>query len=318
DVVTEQAYYPFGMMMPHPENVDAGGHRFGFNSKYSDDELHGNQNSYNFGARIYDARIGRWLSMDPKAGNYPDWSPYSYALDNPTNAIDPDGKDVYLVVWTTKNGEIGHAGIAVDNYEEVEKKVNRPPVEPALAVKGAGKEMSYTKTFYKKEGVTYYDLWPGESVGGKNAGKDVPAKYNKKNTNFKALKNKDITGQEGRPPDGVIRIKTDRIKDQDVKNAIQEFIKNNPKYNGRNCNCSDFAEEGVEAATGEDVNADEFIPFSFSTTPNKLFRKTSEKEGVKVEKEPSEKVQNSFIKGIQLMEAIQNAKSSKKSNKGED
>lgn len=69
-------------------------YRFGFNGKESIDEVSGEKNSYDFGARMYDPRIGRWTSPDPKAIIYPCWSPYSYTEDNPIRYIDPDGKGV--------------------------------------------------------------------------------------------------------------------------------------------------------------------------------------------------------------------------------
>ena len=56
-----------------------------------DDELEGSGNSYDFGARIYDSRIGRWLSIDRYSHLYPDQSDYSYALNNPIKFKDNDG-----------------------------------------------------------------------------------------------------------------------------------------------------------------------------------------------------------------------------------
>ena len=44
-----------------------------------------------FGARYYDARIGRWMSCDPIMEKYPSWSPYHYAANNPMRIYDPDG-----------------------------------------------------------------------------------------------------------------------------------------------------------------------------------------------------------------------------------
>lgn len=47
--------------------------------------------AYNFGARMYDARLGRFLSIDPLAHNYPSISPYTFSLNNPIYFIDETG-----------------------------------------------------------------------------------------------------------------------------------------------------------------------------------------------------------------------------------
>ncbi len=45
------------------------------------------------GARFYDADVGRFLSLDPLAVEYPNWSDYNYVLGNPIIFIDPDGRN---------------------------------------------------------------------------------------------------------------------------------------------------------------------------------------------------------------------------------
>ncbi len=57
--------------------------RMGFNGMENDDEVYGNNNALNFGARIYDPRLGRWMSIDYLTKAYAPISPYVYALDNP-------------------------------------------------------------------------------------------------------------------------------------------------------------------------------------------------------------------------------------------
>ena len=49
---------------------------------------------------MYDTRLSRWLSIDPLVAKYPFASPYNFVLNNPINAIDPDGRDL---IFLTRN-----------------------------------------------------------------------------------------------------------------------------------------------------------------------------------------------------------------------
>lgn len=55
-------------------------------------------NLSDYGARWYDAAVGRWWSVDPMGEKYYGWSRYNFVLNNPMGNIDPDGRDVILLI----------------------------------------------------------------------------------------------------------------------------------------------------------------------------------------------------------------------------
>ncbi len=96
EIIAAQDYYPFGMQMPGREAPVTNSYRYGFNGKEEDDEVKGDGNSVDFGARMDDPRVGRWLSVDPLQSKYPGISPYAYVANNPIHYIDPDGRLIIL------------------------------------------------------------------------------------------------------------------------------------------------------------------------------------------------------------------------------
>src|SRR5690554_1089619 len=73
-------------------------YRYGFNGMEKDDNIKGEGNSYDFGARMYDPRVGRWLSRDPLNQKKPYLSPYQSMRNSPLMFGDPDGNDEYLKI----------------------------------------------------------------------------------------------------------------------------------------------------------------------------------------------------------------------------
>jgi len=72
----------------------SGSYRYGFNGKEKDDEVAGNGNQIDYGFRVQDPRLGRFLSVDPLTKKYPWWTPYQYAGNNVIKHVDIDGAEV--------------------------------------------------------------------------------------------------------------------------------------------------------------------------------------------------------------------------------
>ncbi|MCZ8190649.1 MAG: RHS repeat-associated core domain-containing protein [Microcystis sp. LE19-338.1B] len=108
-IVEQNHYYPFGLrhtnysggkmqvvkeqefkrMAPTPEELLS--YKYKYNGKEWQDEL--GLNLYDYGARNYDAAIGRWMNIDPKAETSRRWNPYTYCYNNPLRFVDPDGME---------------------------------------------------------------------------------------------------------------------------------------------------------------------------------------------------------------------------------
>jgi len=107
------------MQMPNRSYSASGSYRYGFNGKESDSELSGSGNQYDYGFRIYNPRIGRFLSVDPLYKSYPWYTPYQFAGNRPVWAIDLDGLEEYLVTnYYDSRKRISQTTIAVVNSKD--------------------------------------------------------------------------------------------------------------------------------------------------------------------------------------------------------
>ncbi|MEW6774640.1 MAG: RHS repeat-associated core domain-containing protein [Bacteroidota bacterium] len=93
-------YYPFGS--PLYGRRWSVGYRYGFNGKENDNEVYGIGNFQDYGARMYDTRLARFISPDPiivMQHKYQDLSPYQFASNTPIQAIDLDGLEKGVVIY---------------------------------------------------------------------------------------------------------------------------------------------------------------------------------------------------------------------------
>jgi RHS repeat-associated protein len=84
NVLQKTDYYPFGMPIARAGGSD---NKYLYNGKEEQEET----GWLDYGARMYDASIGRWFNMDVLAEKYYTISPYVYCLNNPLVFIDPTG-----------------------------------------------------------------------------------------------------------------------------------------------------------------------------------------------------------------------------------
>lgn len=86
--------------MPGRKYSAGSGYRYGFNGKELDKETT-STTTYDYGFRIYNPALGRFLSVDPLFKSFPWNSPYSYAEGDPINSIDLDGLEKIRIVQRT-------------------------------------------------------------------------------------------------------------------------------------------------------------------------------------------------------------------------
>ena len=119
DIMSAQDYYPFGQEMPG-RNFSSNTYKFGFNGKLKDDEIAGVTGAdYDYGARMYDARVCRFLSVDPITSQYPMLTPYQFASNSPISGIDLDGKEFDYYIYCLFKEKIEHP-----NQSDIKTAVN--------------------------------------------------------------------------------------------------------------------------------------------------------------------------------------------------
>jgi RHS repeat-associated protein len=86
-----------------------------------DDDVKGSGNSYDFGARIYDSRIARFLSIDPLQQRYPSESNYCFAGNSPIAMVDNEGKNKTFYIFFLEEKKNQH--LSKSDKREIIKKI---------------------------------------------------------------------------------------------------------------------------------------------------------------------------------------------------
>ena len=158
-VLQEDSYYPFGMVMNGLSYADKSlanngtENKYLYNGKELQDDL--GLNWYDYGARMYDASLGRFMTKDPLAEKFTHQAPYVYADNNPIRFIDLNGENAWEPngdgTWTAEAGD-GAETLAQDAGISKEK---------AYAIM---EEQGYGTYVDKNDGITKSAVDPGDVV----------------------------------------------------------------------------------------------------------------------------------------------------------
>ena len=150
DVVNSNDYYPFGSLMPGRTYSRSDKYPYGFNGEENDNEVKGDGDQQNYGMRIYDPRIGRFLSVDPITARHPELTPYQFASNRTIDGIGRDGLEYAEYVYpqqVIRRNMQGMTKKEAQEYEDRGDKIGALTVGGALLA-GVGAAYGSTATLF--------------------------------------------------------------------------------------------------------------------------------------------------------------------------
>lgn len=241
-------YYPYGMLMPgrHEEATESV-YRYAFNGMQADKEIKGERNNYDFGARMYDPRVGRWLTRDPLEAKYTGLSPYNFVANTPLMAKDPDGRWIIFVngYYNTGNTNSGNGGYAIIKKLVAKNEIGTVGGEGYWKKKFVGGAQNYFSDPKQPKFVDGSGAWNSTGQERYDAG------YTYAKNNFSDIK-KEIFNDDG------VQTEVLRIVSHSMGAAYSEGM---IKY---------LEEQGVKVETVVHLSAADPSEFTASTKPNTI------------------------------------------------
>ena len=141
--------------------LEGNSYRYGFNGKEMDNDVKGFGNQQDYGMRIYDPRLGRFLSVDPISKEYPELTPYQFASNRPIDGIDLDGLEWSKTeIYNPKTGitkvnfhvklDILNSSKSKINMLKVKAEVHKQFIEAFKGVKSTDGKREYSLTIETK------------------------------------------------------------------------------------------------------------------------------------------------------------------------